>query len=117
MGYYTRFKIELVVPKDGGSVDDFTAALHAHDDYFSTTVKGFNDSDSMKWYDFEDHVARAMLSSGATAVTLSGKGEENGDRWDREFYVVDGEVGCRLFQYELLRPAKATSTTKIKIGG
>lgn len=121
MGYYTRYKIDAVeIPTqcDSDNGDAFVVALCCADllDMKPATVAQFNNWDSLTWYDHEQHVAKAMRKSGATSVTLSGEGEEVGDKWEKRFSVEDdGEVWCREYRYELRRPESPTKEGRVKL--
>lgn len=119
MGYNTRYQIDEVVM--GGQCDEtdgsaFVTVIAKKLFMQATTVQQFNNYEEMKWYGHETDIAAAMKATGATSVTLSGEGEEVGDKWEKKFSREDDdEIWCREYRYELRRPGSPTKEGRVKL--
>lgn len=93
MGYYTTFTLKE------SSNPTFREVL-----VMNIGCQPFDDS--MKWYDHDDDIKAAMLSTGTERVVIHGEGEQQGDVWDKEYTIVDlvgRRVDVRTFKYRLVR--------------
>lgn len=97
MGYNTNYTLTPDVPAVRAFLKDGDAYLG--DDHL-------NGNEGLKWYEHERDIARAMLATGTTIVQVHGEGEEQGDVWDKEFEVIDGEVRVSVYKFELIRPER-----------
>jgi hypothetical protein len=117
MGYYTHYKFTRV---QGLHIDDFWKAFDEHsiasDGY---TRRLLASGEAVTWYEHEQHITDAMLKTETLAVDLHGKGEEQGDVWDKEFRLVtvqgEGEhVEIKEYRYELRRPDTPTEERRLR---
>jgi hypothetical protein len=110
VGYYTRYEFDSIEGPDGSSVM-FAARIHE--------LHGFDPlrdgADEMKWYEHDEHIVDAMSRSGVTLVKLSGKGEEQGDVWDKIYTRHDGLVRVHEYKHKLVRPDFATRQFDIEV--
>lgn len=77
MGYYTRFKLEII--KGDDKVTDYAKEI--------CEISGYGDvfNNERKWYDCESDMKKISLNHPNTVFKISGKGEESGDIWSRYF--------------------------------
>lgn len=81
MGYYTRFKLEVV---SGGDYEtDYEEVVSEQVDYNPF-------SDETKWYSFEKDMKEVSRQHPKVVFELSGEGEEAGDLW--KAYFKDGKM-------------------------
>lgn len=73
MGYYTRYKLEILEGND--YYTDYEKEI--------SNLSGYNDcfDDSIKWRDHENDMRRYSKENPKVLFKLSGEGEESGDIW------------------------------------
>ena len=95
MGYYTRYKLSVEAGKQ------LTAAVERHinddEDGYLNCAYNHDDSDTMKWYDWEQDMRTLSGKFPGVLFQLDGEGEESGDVWRAHFY--DGKM-----QHQTLEP-------------
>jgi hypothetical protein len=107
VGYYTRYEFDAIEGPDGSSI---MFAARVHELYGFDPLR--DGTDEMKWYEHDEHIVDAMSRSGVTLVKLSGKGEEQGDVWDKVYTLTDdGQIRLEKYKYETRRSADPQVTT------
>ena len=86
MGYYTRYTLSLV---GAANPDDELRIIHQLREWNEYAEHAFSDAGSqsseVKWYDHEDDLLDFSRRFPQVTFKLSGRGEENGDIWDKYF--------------------------------
>lgn len=94
MGYYTLFKLKVVE----GQVDEetFIETLNNVTEYaWDDEGDCYSPGDSIKWYDFRDHMKEIAKMYPNVVFRLRGDGEESGDIW-QIFYKNDKTSSWRF---------------------
>jgi len=92
MGYYTRYDLDVVSDQsDPVELERFLKDRNSGKTFGSYDLPlDLSDSESMKWYDWQEDMVALSKEYPNVLLTLSGEGEESGDIW--KAYFMNGEA-------------------------